>query len=1041
MSVNGKPRQYAPAKFRRIGAERRVATVLFADIVNSSKIVAQQDPEEANEALLSILQSLADIVHEFGGAVVQLVGDGIMALFGAPQPQEDHALMACLAAQAMRDAMARRSGEQIGLRIAIDTGEIVGEVLKAPWWTEYRAVGTAVHLAGKLEKTAPAGGIISTERTVRLVPGRLRTRVHAHNAGTESSGPKILELLEVSASRRTAATLAARRASNLVGRDEPLAVLRHAFGRAQCGRGEAVVIRGEAGVGKSRLVCEFLRTLPQNEVMALECAQLPVGSYYAANPWAAIVRVVLALDCSANQADLRQALYRLVGPGETDALAPPLADLLDLERPPSPAWSTLDPLQRWAATLDALCQTILAAAAARPIVLVCEDFQWADSRTRAVALALAAGIAKAPLLLVVTCRPDEQLGPDWARSRILELQPLSRRDSLEMLRAELGQDPTLTEVEQALVEKSGGNPFFIEESIKALENAGAIEGARGSKRLVGSGALLLPETVQGVLAARIGRLGTEDRRLALMASAIGVCFDVELLAAIARTTKREVLARLNRLCALDFVERTRVVPNVEFRFRHALIQEVAYASLLKRDRRVLHAALLRAVERRDESSLTGRDELLAHHAFHAERWRSVYRYSQRASQSAQASSRYRESERYLEQALAAIEHLADPRLDARRVDILVELARTLSALGRAEDALRRLGEAEALARKHGDHGRLGLVALNRGLVNWIVFRLAPAADAVLDAMAVAEQISDAPMRRAAAARLGGIRVEQGRFAEGIGLLSAAEAESPSEEKTDRPSLAALAASGRRASMARALGELGRFEEAVAVGDEALAIAETTRHAFSFLYAAATLGIALIRKGDFARSVPTLERAWELGQRTHCELLKPLCCGALGFAYLRTGKATAGRELLEQADRYTLGAGWEQWPMAANCIAEASLLLGDRAAAAERAARTIEVARADTAIGELAWAEFILAEALTRGEPRSLRAVEVYETALQRAASLDMAPLAARVHLGLGDHLARLGRLREAEQHRRAAADFFETLGMEFWARALLTAEA
>jgi tetratricopeptide (TPR) repeat protein len=230
-------------------------------------------------------------------------------------------------------------------------------------------------------------------------------------------------------------------------------------------------------------------------------------------------------------------------------------------------------------------------------------------------------------------------------------------------------------------------------------------------------------------------------------------------------------------------------------------------------------------------------------------------------------------------------------------------------------------------------------------------------------------------------------------------------------------------------MARALGELGRFDEAVAVGDEALMLAENAKHAFSFVFAAVTLGVVLIRKGDFERSVPTLERALERGQRTHCELLMPFCSATLGLVYVRTGRTAAGRDLLEQADRYVLGAGWEQWPITANCLAEGSLALGDPAAAAARAARTIEAARADTVLGELARAQFILAEAISRQDPGDPRAGRLYEAALEQADRLAMAPLAARVHLALARRCRCDGRQRKGVEHQRLAAALIDSLGL------------
>ena len=652
--------------------ERKQVTVLFADLKGSMELLADRDPEEARQLLDPVLERLMAAVHRYEGTVNQVMGDGIMALFGAPLAHEDHAVRACYAALAMQEAMRRYSAEvrrthgvEVQIRVGLNSGEVVVRAIGNDLHMDYSAIGQTTHLAARMEQLATPGSIRLTAETLRLAEGLLQVTPLGPVPVKGLTEPvEVYELIGASALRRRLQAAAARGLTRFVGRQPELEALQQALARAETGHGQVVAIVGEAGVGKSRLVYECLHTHRLQEWLVLESASV---SYGKATPYFPVIDLLKRYVRVEEGDDLRTIRARVTGQVLTlDAALqeaiPALLSLLDAVPDDSP-FLRQDPPQRRQRVLEALKRVLLRESQVQPLLLVFEDLHWIDAETQALLDSLVESLPTARLLLLVNYRPEYQHG--WGSKTYytqLRLDPLPPASADELLQALLGDDPSLAPLMRLLSERTEGNPFFLEESVRTLVETEGLVGAPGAYCLAQPlTTIQMPATVQAVLAARIDRLSPEDKRLLQTAAVIGTEVPLPLLQAIA-DVPAEVLHRgLSHVQAAEFLYETRLFPEHAYTFKHALTHEVAYSSLLQERRRVLHARIVEALERLTPDRLAEQVERLAHHALHGEVWDKALAYCRQAGEKALGRSAYREAVGSFEQALSALSHLPETR--------------------------------------------------------------------------------------------------------------------------------------------------------------------------------------------------------------------------------------------------------------------------------------------------------------------------------------------------------------------------------------------
>ena len=587
--------------------ERKQVTVLFADLKGSMELLAERDPEEARQLLDPVLQRMMEAVHRYEGTVNQVMGDGIMALFGAPLAHEDHAVRACYAALAMQDALRhyseevrRTHGVEVQIRVGLNSGEVVVRAIGNDLHMDYSAIGETTHLAARMEQLAPPGTIRLTAATLRLVEGFMRVNALGPVPVKGLTAPvEVFDLVGTSALRHRLQAAVARGLTRFVGRDTELAALGQALARAGAGHGQVVALVGEAGVGKSRLVYECIHSHQTQGWLVLESASV---SYGKATPYFPVLDLLRRYAHVDERDDTRTIRAKVTGQlltlDETlqDAI-PPLLALLDALPDDSP-FLRLDSPQRRQRTLAALKRVLLRESQVQPVLVVFEDLHWIDSETQALLDSLVESLPTARLLLLVNYRPEYQHG--WGGKTFytqLRLDPLPPASAAEVLQALLGDDAGLAPLTQLLIARTEGNPFFLEESVRTLVETGLLVGAPGAYRLAQPlDTLHVPATVQAILAARIDRLPPEEKRLLQTAAVIGTEVPMPLLQAIAELPEAAFHHGLAHLQAAEFLYETRLFPEHAYTFKHALTHEVAYGGLLQERRRVLHTQIVQALE-------------------------------------------------------------------------------------------------------------------------------------------------------------------------------------------------------------------------------------------------------------------------------------------------------------------------------------------------------------------------------------------------------------------------------------------------------------
>ena len=611
--------------------ERKQVTVLFADMKGSMELLADRDPEEARKLFDAVIEQMMEAVHRYEGTVNHILGDGIMALFGAPLAHEDHAVRACYAALRMQESVKRYAvevqrseGVPIQIRVGLNSGEVVVGAIRNDLHMDYTAIGQTAHLAARMEQMAMPGSVLMTADTLRLAEGYVQVKPLGPVAVKGMSDPvEVYEVTGAGVARTRLQAAAARGLTRFVGRDAETEQLRKALEQARSGHGQVVAVVGEPGVGKSRLFYEFKHSHRTEGCLIVESGSVSYGKATPYLPVIDLLKAYFKIQDRDNQRDIREKVTGklLTLDKSLEPALPALLSLLDVAAEDQ-QWQNLDPLQRRQRTLEAIKRLLLRESQVQPLLLVFEDLHWVDSETQSFLDSLIDSLPTAALLLLVNYRPEYRHG--WGSKTYysqLRIDPLPPESAEELLQAVLGDDASLQPLKQVLIERTEGNPFFLEESIRTLIETKVLLGERGKYHLAGSFEITrVPATVHAVLAARIDRLSADEKRLLQSAAVIGKDVPFVLLQAIAGLSEEELRRELGQLQAAEFVYETRLFPDLEYTFKHALTHEVAYGSVLQERRRALHASIAEAIERLYPDRLVEQVELLAHHAFHGELW-------------------------------------------------------------------------------------------------------------------------------------------------------------------------------------------------------------------------------------------------------------------------------------------------------------------------------------------------------------------------------------------------------------------------------------
>jgi class 3 adenylate cyclase/tetratricopeptide (TPR) repeat protein len=1027
-----------------VEGERKQVTVLFADIKGSMELLASRDPEDAQKLLDPVLDRMIEAVHRYEGTVNRVMGDGIMALFGAPIAHEEHAVRACYAAIRMQETVARYADEvqrshgvPVAIRVGINSGEIVIWTIGNDLHMDYTVVGQTAHLAARMEQMAKPGSVLTTADTLRLAEGYVAMKPlgPVPVKGLADLIP-IYEVTGAGAARTRLQAAAGRGLTRFVGRDVELEQLRRAQQLARQGRTQVVAIVGEAGVGKSRLVHEFVRSDHTADWRVLEFSSTPYGHATPYLPVIELFRHHFQINANDNMRSIREKVTGKIltlDPSLQDAI-PPVLDLLDALDDEHP-FRSLDPVQHRQCTYRAITRLLLSESRVQPLVAVFEDLYWYDAVSLALLNQLVVEAKDATLLLVVCYRPEYR--DEWRNRpnyRQLRLDPLASETLAEFLEALLGSDPTLPPLKSFLVERASGNPFFAEEIVRSLVGSHVLEGVRGSYRLARPfSSIEVPPTVQAVLAARIDALPAAEKRLLHEAAVIGRDAPFTLLHAISGLTEDKLRGSLDNLQVAEFLYSTQLFPDLEYTFRHALTHDVTYSGVLHDRRREIHAQVVNAIEKLYADRLGEQVERLAHHAVRGELKEKAVHYLRLAGGKAAARSALSDARTCFERALDILKSLPESQAAMEQAfDIRLELRPVLRQLGEVRQMLEHLRDAEALADRLRDDGRSGRVCAFLTTVLSTLNELDEALVTGSRALEVAQRLGDLRLRIISTGHLEQAHYYRGEYEQVVELATENLAVLPADWAHEYFGTAVPPSVFGRGWLIMSLAELGRFAEAAKYEAETIRLAEPTQHAHTMGWAYLAASMLHLLQGHWAQAHLLVEH---VRRSVDIAVLLPWAITSSAWALAHMGEHSEASRRVREAEPLLEGqtvrgiVGHRSWGYYAT--SHACLLLGRLEEARRLGARAFESSQSQP--GFRAHALSLLGDLAAHPDRFDAENGEAYyREALALAQLHRMRPLAAYCHFGLGKLYRSTGKPEHSRENLAAAMTMYREMNMGFW---------
>ncbi|MBR1276531.1 AAA family ATPase [Bradyrhizobium sp. AUGA SZCCT0283] len=931
------------------GGERKRLTILFADIRNSTSLIdGLGDPELGLKKLRPILDIMNEAVARYDGVVNKSQGDGVMALFGAPQPHEDHAVRGCLAALAMQDAIARFADPDLKIRVGVHTGDVVVQAVEHGIYQTYDAAGANVHLANRLEQMAGEDGILISNETYSAAKQFIEVELLGPTAIRGIATP--IDLFKVKGLQHAPSSTvfrAGRRLSPLTGREDQYSALSDALRNADQGDGRVVGIVGEAGIGKSRLCFEFAESCRAKGIRVFEARVLAHGKATPLQPVFELLRDYFGIRTKEAADVCRQrVLDRLSVLSTPEQTSLVLLEFLGLAAP-SREKTQLDPKTRKALLLD-FVRTLPRSGTGETTIVIIEDLHWIDAASEEFVEALTDAVINTSTLLIVNFRPGFA-APLMQRShyRQINIPPLPASQAAALLQDHFGSDPSLALLSRNIVERAQGNPFFLEELVNALVERGDFEGERGAYRLKGGiDAIPLPSTVQAVVAARIDRVEENAKRLLEVAAIGGREIFIAVLEAVAGLSPLEVSEALNQLRRAELLYD---VPPFEQRllaFRHPVMQEVAYRSLLADRRRELHLHVANAIERLFKDNADERASLLAYHFEQAGENLKAAQLNMRsavwlgANDPSQALRSWKKVRELLSslppsQPTDYLKMMASGQIVNYGWREGVPPQETLLYFEEAKQFALALRDLRANALIHAAYGR---ALANGGSADEYVQK-------VLEAKAIADQGTDISVQIALKAVLCHALRTSGRMSEALQMNIEAMDRAHEIGKFDRQTLGFDVDVWLRAMRGQTLVVLGRGEEAREFLDGVIGMESSQVDAVHHVIPSLAYVDFAWAQGNIPLAQEHADRAFSIAMRTGNPYLRVYAQACRGLANIVARKPIAAVEDLSEALRLarTRKAGLENEPRILADLANAYSLVGDKSRAVEAANEAITIA--------------------------------------------------------------------------------------------------
>jgi class 3 adenylate cyclase/tetratricopeptide (TPR) repeat protein len=884
-----------------IEGERKLVTVFFADVTNFTAISELLDPEDIHQIMDGCFKILMDEIHKYEGTINQFTGDGVMALFGAPVAHEDHAQRACYAALSIQKAMGeygekleKERGVDFKMRIGLNAGHVIVGSIGNDLRMDYTAVGDTTNLAARMESIAKPGTILGSGSIYKLARGFFEFKPLGKIQVKGKMLPvEAYEIIKASEVETRIEAAAVKGFTKFVGREREMETIKEAFNKTRSGAGQVVGVVGEAGVGKSRLLIELRNAIPKEEYNYLEGRCLHFGGAIAYLPILDILKSYFEIKEEDQepiiQKKMKEKILHL--DERLKSSLPPLQEILSLKVEDG-AYLQLEPGPKKIRIFEAIRDTLVCESQSKPLVLVVEDLHWIDKNSEAFLGYLIDWLANTHILLILLYRPEytHQWGSKSYYSKI-GVDQLSTESSAQLVQNILEGGEVVPELRELILKRAEGNPLFVEELTHSLLENGSIQTKDHQYVLATKASVIkVPNTIQGIIAARIDRVEESLKRIMQVASVIGREFAYRILQAIIGM-REDLKSSLVNLQGLEFIYERSLFPELEYIFKHALTQEVAYNSLLQKRRRDIHEKIGKAIEEIYLERLEEYYELLAYHYMRSDNKEKAVEYLDLANQKAAKLNSVKEAKAYFDEAMKLLDVLPETKGNQeRRISLLVNQLNVFLLLWQIQEYHELLARYEHMAIDLGNQGLLGTFYVAVGMCDWWLGNFDKAIRIETQAAEICENSN---------------RIEEAGRA--YNLLQWCYAPKGDFDQVLRFREDVLRMVEQRFNLrwyvwafcatVWAYAGLCRWEEAVEDGKEALRVAEEFSDNSLISFAAWHICLANLLKGDLSQAVRYGDMAVEKAP-TYAD--KVWAQAMLAWAWCRTGEPHRGLEALANA---------------------------------------------------------------------------------------------------------------------------------------------
>jgi class 3 adenylate cyclase/tetratricopeptide (TPR) repeat protein len=1030
-----------------IEGERKLVTVLFADVVNYTAMSEKLDPEEVHQIMDSCFKILLDEIHKNEGTINQFTGDGVMAIFGAPVAHEDHAQRACYAALSIRriigeygDQLTQKSGGKFEMRIGLNSGLVVVGSIGDDLRMDYTAIGDTTNMASRMESLAKPGTIVISEHTHRLVKdffefgslGKVEVKGKAEPQ-------KIYELIKASELETRIEAAVSKGLTRFVGRANSMATLMDALEKVKSGAGQVVGLVGEAGVGKSRLLLEMRNKLSQGEYIYLEGRCLHYGGAMTYLPILDILRFYFQIKEEDQEVIIKKKMEEKILDMEEKlkGVLPPFQELLSL-KVDDEGFINLEPKQKREKTFEAIRDLLIRLSQERPLILAVEDFQWIDKTSEELLDYLIGWLANTPILLILLYRPEytHQWGSKSYYTKV-GVDQLGSTSSTELVQAILEDGEVAAELKQLILNRAVGNPLFMEEFTHTLLENGSIERKDRAYVLSRKAAdIQVPDTIQGIIAARMDRLEDNLKRTMQFASVIGRDFAFSILQAI--TDMREKLkSYLLNLQSMEFIYEKRLFPELEYIFKHALIQEVAYNSLLVKRRSEIHEKIGKAIESLYPDKLEELDEMLAYHYSKSENLQKAYQYLKFSGTKAVRNYSNWEAFRYYKEAIQVLTKMSETMENKKKqIEIILLMAIPMGRLAYPEDSLEILQEGENLSRELGDEKSLAHLLSQKG-----IYYTVREGDFILgiryseDAFKKAEEIGDIDLMAPAGMDLCIAYNFTGEYLKAVDVAAKViDLLERTKKQSESFGRAWNVYSILHSYYGLSMDQLGNFDEGKALFEKGHRFALETNNLDSLSLLELDHGMAQNIKGDWKSALEHLQNSIRYCEKGQMVVYLGMVWTGLGWGYYLQGDLETARKHMEKGLSIQSEAGIPYF------LSLHHLLLGmvDFDSSKLKNARShveegLKLAKNSNEKWVEAMCKIFLGRIYGKAEKFQSQSAEAYILeGINVLKELKLKPYCAQGYLILAEHYKDTGRRLKALTHLKMAQRMFKKMGMDYW---------